>query len=89
MFILVSDVSVIVDTRGVSKGYGFLRFTSEDDQKHCLKTMGGSLGLGCRAIRVGPVSKGHGISTYGFVYKMILKICRNIRLIFELHMQKI
>lgn len=58
--------TVILDARGVSKGYGFLRFSNEDEQKHCLKNMGGSLGLGCRPIRVGPVTKGH-TSGHGFV----------------------
>ena len=49
----------------MSKGFGFLRFSNEEEQKHCLKNMGGSLGLGGRPIRVGPVVS-HS-SHYGYI----------------------
>lgn len=37
----VSLVTVILDTNGFSKGYGFVRFADEDEQKDALIQMNG------------------------------------------------
>ncbi|CAB0014855.1 unnamed protein product [Nesidiocoris tenuis] len=45
-------VSVILDHSGYSKGFGFLRFGSEDEQKHCLNHMNGYKNLGSKPIKI-------------------------------------
>lgn len=46
------DVTVILDSSGFSKGYGFVRFGSEDEQKDSLTTMNGYIGLGTKALKI-------------------------------------
>lgn len=48
----------MVDNEGKSRGFGFLAFTNEEDQKFCVKIMDGSLDLGNRAIKVSPAVSG-------------------------------
>jgi len=43
---------VVFDCSGHSKGYGFISFDSEIEQKHCLKNMNGFPGLGSKPIKV-------------------------------------
>ncbi|CAH0391996.1 unnamed protein product [Bemisia tabaci] len=43
---------VVVDNSGHSKGYGFLKFGSEEEMKHCLQNMNGYTGLGSKAVKV-------------------------------------
>jgi len=43
---------VILDTNGFSKGYGFVRFADEDEQKDALLQMNGFKGIGSKALRV-------------------------------------
>lgn len=43
---------VIMDNQGYSKGYGFIRFGSEDEQKNCLVQMNGFKGLGTKPIKI-------------------------------------
>lgn len=45
-------VAVILDSSGFSKGYGFVRFGSEDEQKDSLTTMNGYIGLGTKALKI-------------------------------------
>lgn len=47
--------SVVLDSAGYSKGYGFIRFGSEEEQKHCLNNMNGFPGLGSKPIKVSNV----------------------------------
>lgn len=44
--------AVILDSSGFSKGYGFVRFGSEDEQKDSLTTMNGYIGLGTKALKI-------------------------------------
>lgn len=46
---------MVLDTAGYSKGYGFIRFGSEEEQKHCLNNMNGFPGLGSKPIKVSSV----------------------------------
>lgn len=46
---------VVLDGAGYSKGYGFIRFGSEEEQKHCLNNMNGFPGLGSKPIKVSSV----------------------------------
>lgn len=46
---------VVLDSAGYSKGYGFIRFGSEEEQKHCLNNMNGFPGLGAKPIKVSSV----------------------------------
>lgn len=41
-----------MDNSGFSKGYGFVRFGSEDEQKDSLTSMNGYLGLGTKALKI-------------------------------------
>lgn len=41
-----------MDNSGFSKGYGFVRFGSEDEQKDALITMNGYVGLGTKALKI-------------------------------------
>lgn len=43
---------MILDSSGFSKGYGFVRFGSEDEQKDSLTTMNGYIGLGTKALKI-------------------------------------
>jgi len=43
---------VILDANGFSKGYGFVRFADEDEQKDALMQMNGFKGVGTKALRV-------------------------------------
>lgn len=43
---------VILDTNGFSKGYGFVRFADEEEQKDALMQMNGFKGIGSKALRV-------------------------------------
>ena len=57
-YIVVSqilDFSVVLDNAGYSKGYGFIRFGNEEEQKHCLNNMNGFPGLGSKPIKVSSV----------------------------------
>ncbi|XP_063220862.1 tRNA selenocysteine 1-associated protein 1 isoform X2 [Bacillus rossius redtenbacheri] len=56
----IRTAKVIMDSDGLSKGYGFIRFASEDEQKNCQLTMNGYKGLGSKAIKVSnAVPKAH------------------------------
>lgn len=46
---------MVLDSAGYSKGYGFIRFGSEEEQKHCLNNMNGFPGLGSKPIKVSNV----------------------------------
>ncbi|XP_028406285.1 tRNA selenocysteine 1-associated protein 1-like [Dendronephthya gigantea] len=43
---------VVIDSSGMSRGYGFVRFTSENEQKRAMIEMQGVRGCGGKAIRV-------------------------------------
>lgn len=43
---------VILDANGFSKGYGFVRFADEEEQKDSLMQMNGFKGIGSKALRV-------------------------------------
>lgn len=43
---------MILDSSGFSKGYGFVRFGSEDEQKDSLTSMNGFVGLGTKALKI-------------------------------------
>jgi RNA recognition motif-containing protein len=43
---------VVLDSSGQSKGYGFIRFGSEDEQQSALAIMQGISGLGGKPIKV-------------------------------------
>lgn len=49
---LCSFLTVILDANGFSKGYGFVRFADEDEQKDALIQMNGFKGIGSKALRV-------------------------------------
>jgi len=46
---------VVLDSAGYSKGYGFIKFGSEEEKKHCLNNMNGFPGLGSKPIKVSSV----------------------------------
>jgi len=48
----IRAAKVVMDSAGYSKGYGFIKFDKEDEQKHCLSTMNGYKGLGSKPIKV-------------------------------------
>lgn len=48
----IKTAKVILDNSGFSKGYGFVRFGSEDEQKDSLTSMNGYLGLGTKALKI-------------------------------------
>jgi len=53
---------VVLDSAGFSKGYGFINFGIEEEQKHFLNSMNGFPGLGSKPIKVRsviPKSKHH------------------------------
>ena len=43
---------MILDSSGFSKGYGFVRFGSEEEQKNSLTSMNGYIGLGTKALKI-------------------------------------
>ncbi|CAI6375906.1 unnamed protein product [Macrosiphum euphorbiae] len=58
----IHTANVVFDSYGNSKGYGFIRFLSEEELKHCLKYMNGFLSLGSKPLKVNsikPKSKRH------------------------------
>lgn len=48
----IKTAKVILDNSGFSKGYGFVRFGSEDEMKDSLITMNGYVGLGTKALKI-------------------------------------
>lgn len=48
----IKTAKVIIDNSGFSKGYGFVRFGIEEEQKAALWEMNGFLGLGTRPIKI-------------------------------------
>ena len=48
----MSLISVVLDNRGNSKGYGFVRFSEETDQQKALIEMQHTTGVGRKTIRV-------------------------------------
>jgi RNA recognition motif-containing protein len=43
---------VILDGSGFSKGYGFVKFGLEDEQKNALYEMNGYIGLGSKPLKI-------------------------------------
>jgi len=41
-----------LDSSGFSKGYGFVRFANEEEQKNSLITMNGYRGLGTKSLKI-------------------------------------
>ncbi|GAB0096933.1 tRNA selenocysteine 1-associated protein 1 [Sergentomyia squamirostris] len=48
----IKAAKVILDSSGFSKGYGFVRFGLEDEQKNALYEMNGYIGLGSRPLKI-------------------------------------
>lgn len=48
----IRTAKVILDTSGYSRGYGFVRFASEEEQKSCLVAMNGYKGLGGKPLKI-------------------------------------
>ncbi|XP_055917397.1 tRNA selenocysteine 1-associated protein 1 [Eupeodes corollae] len=48
----IKTAKVILDSSGFSKGYGFVRFGIEDEQKSALYEMNGYIGLGCKPLKI-------------------------------------
>lgn len=48
----IKTAKVILDTSGFSKGYGFVRFGLEDEQKAALYEMNGYIGLGSKPLKI-------------------------------------
>ncbi|KAH8392470.1 hypothetical protein KR215_009326 [Drosophila sulfurigaster] len=48
----IKTAKVILDSLGFSKGYGFVRFGIEDEQKSALYDMNGYVGLGTKPIKI-------------------------------------
>lgn len=48
----IKTAKVILDTSGFSKGYGFVRFGLEEEQKAALYEMNGYIGLGCKSLKI-------------------------------------
>ncbi|KAH8393764.1 tRNA selenocysteine 1-associated protein 1 [Drosophila serrata] len=51
-FTSIKTAKVILDSLGFSKGYGFVRFGIEDEQKSALYDMNGYIGLGSKPIKI-------------------------------------
>ncbi|KAH8333092.1 hypothetical protein KR074_005441 [Drosophila pseudoananassae] len=51
-FTSIKTAKVILDSLGFSKGYGFVRFGIEDEQKTAMYDMNGYIGLGTRPIKI-------------------------------------
>jgi len=59
----IKTAKVILDNSGFSKGYGFVRFGSEDEMRDSLITMNGYIGLGTKSLKISnavPKPKGAG-----------------------------
>jgi len=52
----VKSAKVVLDATGLSKGYGFIRFSNESEQQSALHSMTGTPGLGSKPIKVNKVS---------------------------------
>lgn len=64
----IKTAKVILDNSGFSKGYGFVRFGSEDEMKNSLMYMNGYVGLGTKPLKICnavPKPKGAATSTNG------------------------
>ncbi|XP_065167694.1 tRNA selenocysteine 1-associated protein 1-like [Atheta coriaria] len=48
----IKTAKVIIDSSGFSRGYGFVRFGSEEEQKDSLISMNGYIGLGTKALKI-------------------------------------
>lgn len=48
----IKTAKVILDSSGFSKGYGFVRFGNEDEQKSALYEMNGFIGLGSKPLKI-------------------------------------
>ncbi|XP_053595924.1 tRNA selenocysteine 1-associated protein 1 [Microplitis demolitor] len=48
----IRTAKVILDSSGFSKGYGFVRFANEDEQKNSLVAMNGYRGLGTKSLKI-------------------------------------
>lgn len=48
----IRTAKVILDSSGFSKGYGFVRFANEEEQKNSLITMNGYRGLGTKSLKI-------------------------------------
>lgn len=48
----IKTAKVILDSSGFSKGYGFVRFGIEEEQKSALYEMNGYIGLGSKALKI-------------------------------------
>jgi len=48
----VRQAKVIVDNNGLSKGYGFIRFAAEEEQKDAMVNMPGYKGIGLKALKI-------------------------------------
>ncbi|KAL1501568.1 hypothetical protein ABEB36_006868 [Hypothenemus hampei] len=48
----IKTAKVILDNNGFSKGYGFVRFGSEDEMRDSLITMNGYIGLGTKCLKI-------------------------------------
>ncbi|KAH8298378.1 hypothetical protein KR018_012179 [Drosophila ironensis] len=51
-FTSIKTAKVILDSLGFSKGYGFVRFGIEDEQKTAMYEMNGFIGLGTKPIKI-------------------------------------
>lgn len=45
-------ITVILDSSGYTKGYGFVRFGNEDEQRNALYAMNGYNGLGSKPLKI-------------------------------------
>lgn len=50
---MINLVLVVLDVNGISKGYAFVRFGTEHDQKKCVSEMNGYTGLGGKPMKIG------------------------------------
>lgn len=48
----IRSAKVILDSSGMSKGYGFVRFGIEDEQRNALYEMTGYMGLGTKPLKI-------------------------------------
>ncbi|CAO1330465.1 unnamed protein product [Diamesa tonsa] len=48
----IKTAKVVLDNSGFSKGYGFVKFGLEDEQKNALYEMNGYIGLGSKALKI-------------------------------------
>lgn len=48
----IKTAKVILDSSGFSKGYGFVRFGTEEEQKSALYEMNGFIGLGSKPLKI-------------------------------------